>query len=68
MRPYQQSFADPEGDFLLLDHASIERAIDEHLGLPSFEEVDAANLRLQRALSRGVPGSVELQSLSLELA
>jgi len=57
MRPLAPSFPDPEGDFL--DHAAIERAIDDALGLPSEAQILAAERRMQ--ISLVVPGEVRVE-------
>ena len=64
MRPRLESF-DGEGEWL--DHDSLASAIDSALGgFPSFEEVEAADARMQRALT--VPADVKVFDLSLEVA
>jgi hypothetical protein len=62
-----ESFPDPEGRWLI-NHAEVERLIDETLGFPSLESILAASARVDRALARGVPDHVDLVRLSLEVA
>jgi hypothetical protein len=67
--PYRatlRSYPDPEGAFI--DHAEVERLIDEELGFPSLEAIIAANLRTDRALERGKPDDVSLLGESLGVA